>query len=1079
MTFKRIDSSWKSNKNLMKKRRKSYKKKNFFFIRFIKKLILLSLFWFIIIWWIFWIILYQKYIKDLPSVKELWNLKIAKSSIIYDKKWNELYKIYKENRTYINYGNISNNMINAIVAWEDKRFFTNPWVDLVWIFRAFIYYAIWKTKKLEWTSTISQQLIRNTIITNERKIERKIKEIYLSYKMTKWLSKEKILELYLNKISFWSNAYGIEQASNTFFNKKAKELNILESSILASLPKWPSYYSPYNNPDRLLWYPYIYPTSDNNSITKIITKKDIKWNEEKIKTLKSFIQKLKLKRLSESKALICWFKKGSMKNNLSIDKDGCSIMDYSDLLVTLNSIKLESNNEVIEYQTWRKDFILWRMLEDNYINFDQYKLAIINSFTYNFSEYKENIKYPHFVFYVREYLENKYWSEILEKWWLQIYTSIDPKLQDKAIELIKKYSKINKEKFNAQNAALISIHNETWEILSMVWGKDYFDKENQWNVNIITSRLQPGSTFKPFVYALAMENNAIWTTTPVYDLRTNFPWNYSPSNFDWKFEGKMTLATALNHSRNIPAIKMFFMAWWEKIIIKFMKILWVNTLWDFKKEYYNNHKKSYTYGATMALWTWLMTPLELAKAYSIFANMWKDIKINPIIKIVDSKWLIIEDIWQKNEKKQVISPVMAYIINYILSNTSFRPEFWNNYLTIKWRSVSAKTWTSTKQYRKWWKDYIFPRNLWTIWYTPQITTVVWVGNTDWKELNYKWNWLEWAWPIWKDFMTFAHKWKNIKTWKSPNKVKNVKISSISGLLPKEWMEKNFIKSSLFINSPIEYDNSLWITKIDALCNWKITENTPPAAIKEVNLLTFHSLKPNNINWENPVKEWVKKWFYKKEYWNIQNIITELNDKICERDSLESNIEIKSTIKSWDIFVNWSNYIELAYRSSHPIIRLDIFIWENKISNIKINSKLKWVYKWVFSIPTWYYWKYNLKIMAVDSNYFSNEEIKEIWIVKKDKNPPKINMINPTDEKIILYKWDFFNLRWKIEERTSIRSINIYLDNNPLKIWMKNRNFKYPIESENIKIWKHIITIEAVDSDFKIWKKEIELEVIKK
>ncbi len=1062
----------------IKKRRKVYKKKNSFFIRFIRKLIILLLLWFIIIWSISAIILYQKYIKPLPSVNELWSLKIAESSIIYDRDGNELYKIFKENRTYINYDDINSNMINAIVAWEDKRFFTNPWVDLVWIFRAFFYYVIWKTKKLEWTSTISQQLIRNTVITNERKIERKIKEIYLSYKMTQSLSKEKILELYLNKISFWSNAYWIEQASNTFFSKKAKELNILESSILASLPKWPSYYSPYNNPDRLLGYPYTYTLSDSNNTNKLITKSDIEKEDDKVQKLKDFISNLELKRISESKAVICWLNKDLLKDNIMIDKDWCSIINYSDLLVILNSIKIETEDKVIEYQTWRKDFILGRMLEDNYITFNDYKKAVLDSFAFHFNEYRENIKYPHFVFYVREYLEEKYWSEILEKWWLRIYTTIDPKLQDKAIELIEKYTEINKTKFDAQNAALVSINNETWEILSMVWWKDYFDKENKWNVNIITSRLQPGSTFKPFVYALAMENNTIWTKTPVYDLKTKFPGKYTPSNFDGKFEGKMTIATALNHSRNIPAIKMFFLAWWEDIIIRFMTNLWVNTLWDFKKEYFENYQKTYTYGGSMALWTWLMTPLELASAYSVFANMWEKRKITPILKILDSKWLIIEELTQ-NKTEEVMSPAMAYIINYILSNPSFRPEFWNNYLTLKWRSVAAKTWTSTKQYMKWWKKMIYPRNLWTIWYTPQITTVVWAWNTDWKELNYKWNWLEWAWPIWRDFMTFAHKWKNVKTWKTPNSIKNISISSISWLLPKEWMNNKFITKSLFINAPIEYDNSLWVTKIDALCNWKVTKDTPEAAIKEVSLLRFHSLKPNNSNWEEPVKKWVKDWWYKKEYWNIKNIITEISDKICERSSIESKIEIKSTIKTWDIFVNWPNYIELAYRSNNPIIRLDIFIWENKITEISINSKKQWVYRWTFTIPLWYYWKYNLKIRAVDNNYFSNEEINKIIIIKKDKNPPKINITNPSNNKIILYKWDFFNLRWEVEERTNIRSINIYIDDKPLIIWITDRKFKYPIESENINIWKHKITVEAVDSDFKIWKKEIDLEIIEK
>ena len=186
------------------------------------KFIVYTLWFFLVCSIILSIVLYQKYLVWLPSVKELENLEIAEWSTIYDREGWELYNIYKEKRTYIPYEEINSNMINALVAWEDKRYWENPWVDLIWIIRAVVYRAIWKTTKLEGTSTLKQQLIRNTIIANERKIERKIKEIYLSYKLSKELSKEKILELYLNKISFWHNSYGIEQAAKTFFDKSAK-----------------------------------------------------------------------------------------------------------------------------------------------------------------------------------------------------------------------------------------------------------------------------------------------------------------------------------------------------------------------------------------------------------------------------------------------------------------------------------------------------------------------------------------------------------------------------------------------------------------------------------------------------------------------------------------------------------------------------------------------------------------------------------------------------------------------------------------------------------------------------------------
>jgi len=561
------------------------------------KFIVYTLWFFLVCSIILSIVLYQKYLVWLPSVKELENLEIAEWSTIYDREGWELYNIYKEKRTYIPYEEINSNMINALVAWEDKRYWENPWVDLIWIIRAVVYRAIWKTTKLEWTSTLTQQLIRNTIIANERKIERKIKEIYLSYKLSKELSKEKILELYLNKISFWHNSYGIEQAAKTFFDKTAKELNILESSVIASLPKWPTYYSPYNHPDRVLWYPYVYEKDDEETqehITKIITVKDKILNKEILATFTTFINDLKTTPLEwTNRILICNLKKEFFKNSINIDGDLCSVIEYSKLLNFLNAIKIEQGDSFIEYQTWRKDFILGRMLEDGYITFEDYKNSIIDSIGMKFSSTREEINAPHFVFFVKEYLENKYGKEIIESWWLKIHTTLDPKLKEKAEEIIIKQAESNEINFNATNAALISIDNEKWEILSMVWWKDYFDKENKWNVNIITSKLQPWSTFKPFVYSMWIYNNSIGTKSPVYDVETEFTSEYTPANFDGKFMGKMNLSTALNNSRNIPAIKMFYLAWWEKSIVSFMKKIWVNSL--------KNHNQ---YGAPLAIWTW-------------------------------------------------------------------------------------------------------------------------------------------------------------------------------------------------------------------------------------------------------------------------------------------------------------------------------------------------------------------------------------------------------------------------------------------------------------------------------------------
>lgn len=1052
---------------------KKSKKRLFFW-----KTILWFFLFFLVLFLLGTLILYKKYIQPLPAISELENLEIAEASIIYDRDGNELYKVFEEKRTYKNYSDINENMVNALVAWEDKRYWENPGIDFIGLTRAVLYRVIGKSDKIEWTSTLTQQLIRNMIITNERTAERKIKEMYLAYKLTNNLSKEKIIELYLNKISFWSNAFGIEQAAQTFFGKKASELSVLESSMLASLPKWPTYYSPYNNYDRLVGYPYTYKWEDSENTIDLITEQSIEENKVNVDKIKDFIAWWKLKRYSESKALICGLDKEKLKAFISVDRDGCSVTDYSDLLILLNGIKISDEETTIEYQTGRKDFILGRMLEDNYIDFEQYREALLTSIGFNFETYSEVIKYPHFVFYVREYLEQKYWKEIVERGGLKIYTSIDPELQDKAEEIVQKQAESNETKFGAQNAALVSIDNETGQILAMVWWRDYFDEENKGNINMTTAELQPGSTFKPFVYSMAIDQEIIGTKTPIYDVRTVFPGWYAPNNFDWKFQGKMTVAEALNQSRNIPAVKMFFLAWWEEKIINWMEKLWVETIRRFKDEYNANNDEVYSYWASMALWTAMMSPLELARAYSVYANMWYLKDLVPVLKIYDSKWLLIEEfVEDSNVWEEVIDSATAYITNNILSDTGARPAYWNNFLSLSGRKAAAKTWTSTKQFQRWGQKIIYPRNLWTVWYTPQVTTVVWSGNNNWAETNFKWNGLEASGPIWKQFMEFYHKGQWALDWRRPGWVKEVNISKLSGLLAPEGLSPDLVARSLFVNTPKEYDSANNTVQVDLLCNWIVDDATPASAIGNVQLLRLRSLKPSNAAWENPVQAWLRESEFADIVWATGNYITSVSQEVCERRGFASEIEVGANIENGDDLIVWSNYIELWYRSNMPLVRLDIFLGNEKISSISIDNEDQWIYAGNLTIPKGSTGEQVLKIQAVDDEYYSAEKSYAVNILADDTVSPIVIISNPSDTNISLNSGDSFNLRWTISDASSLRSTNIYIDWSPYKIGLEGREFTQEISSEWLSGWTHIIKVESIDMSFNKWYTEIELSII--
>jgi len=711
-------------------------------------------------------LLYLKIDTNLPDIKKIDNIKIPEASIIYDKNWNELYKIYSEKRIYVPYDKISKNMINAIIAWEDKRFWQNPWYDIIGILRAIIKW-VQNGNRIEWTSWITQQLVKIIFLSNERTIDRKIKELLLSIKLTKNYSKKVILELYLNKVFFWWNSYWVEEASQTFFWKNALDLNVLESSILASLPKSPTNFSPYSHKEKLLWYLLISNSLNHKDNYKILSKQSVLSNKKIIQNFVDLINNITFKR--EGLFIeVCNLWQNNLTKKYYFNDNGCIKTTYSWLLTILSNLYYKNNENIIEYIPGRKDYVLIRMLEDKYIDFDTFKKSLIQSFWYEFNKYVDKIKYPYFVMYVKEYLVNKFWEDILKTWWLKIYTTIDPKLQDKAQQLIEKQVKINKQKYWASNAALISIDNKTGNILAFIWGVNYFDLKNGWNNNMLLARLQPGSTFKPFVYMLAMIKNNFDKNTILTDEEMVFPWWYKPHNSDGTYLGKMTLSKALNYSRNIPAVKIYFAAWEEKEIINFVYKFWIKSLKEFKEYYKKKYWKEYNYGPPMVLWTVQITVLELAKAYSVFANNWIKRKLLPIKKIIDNKWNVIYDSSKYLNWVKIIDKKWAKMMNEILSDETQRPKDWNYFLTIPWRKMAAKTWTSTKQYleKKWSKDskwrlyrkrIIFPRDLWTVWYTPQITTVVWAWNTSWKELKQGAYWITWAGPIVRDFMNFAHK----------------------------------------------------------------------------------------------------------------------------------------------------------------------------------------------------------------------------------------------------------------------------------------------------------------------------------
>lgn len=578
--------------------------------------------------------LFIYYAKDLPRPEKFLEREIIQSTKIYDRSGEILlYEIYgEEKRKIVPLEKIPIYLREAVVVAEDTNFYHHFGIDPKAIGRALL--ANLKLRKpAQGGSTIPQQLIRSSFLTQEKTLERKIREIILTLELDRRYSKDQILEWYLNQVPFGPNLYGVEEVSQSYFDKSVSEISLSEAALLASLIKAPSYLSP-----------------------------------------------LFGKHLDE--------------------------------LLT------------------RKDYILNRMELLGYITNEEKEKA-----------QKEEIKfaenYPeialHFVMYVREYLEKKgYSQDFLKEKGLRVYTSLDWELQQLAEETVEERMKVN-EKYRAFNASLVAISPKTGEILAMVGSKNWFSDpypegciagsnipgksclfEPYPNVSLMER--QPGSAFKPFVYATAFKKG-YGDKTILIDEETNFGvWGgeeYIPQNYDEKFRGEVTVREALAQSINVPSIKVLRdLAGLEDMnvgledSVKTAKELGITTL---KPPYY----------PSIVLGGWEVKLLDMVSAYGVFATEGLKVAPTAILRIEDSEGNIIEE--NKKIPKRVLETEICRLINDILSDNEARAPMFGpiSPLYFDGFQVSVKTGT-TDNYR----------DGWTIGYTPSIVVGVWTGNND-------------------------------------------------------------------------------------------------------------------------------------------------------------------------------------------------------------------------------------------------------------------------------------------------------------------------------------------------------------
>ncbi len=586
---------------------------------------------------------------ELPDLKSLETRKVEQSVKIYDRTGQVLLYDLHDNaqRTVVPIDSVSPNLQHAVVAIEDPDFYTHHGVKPTAIMRAIFTNATQgDLLSGQGGSTITQQVIKLTVLTTDKTITRKLKEWVLALKIERVLTKSQILEIYLNQVPFGGQLYGVEEASQTFFGKSSSDLSLPEAAYLAAMLPAPTRLSPY----------------------------------------------------------------GSHVDQLEV----------------------------------RKKLVLDKMVEHGYITAAERDAAVAEKVTF-IPPRDTSIAAPHFVFYVRQYLEDKYGQDAVESSGWRVTTTLDADLQQKAEEIVNRNALENTTKFNASNMALTAVDPKTGQILVMVGSRNYFDTQipGAYNVATMAPGRQPGSAFKPFVYAQAFEEGYT-PDTVLFDTRTQFstacaatditndqPPCYSPVNYDGQFRGPMTLRDALAQSINIPAVKLLYLVGISDAL-KLAKSMGISTLGNPDQ-----------YGLTLVLGGGEVTPLEMTSAYGAFANDGLHYDTTPVLKVEDAQGNVIEDNTERNGS-QVVPPDVAEKINDVLSDPVARaPLGENDLFTFPGHDVAVKTGTTN--------DY---RDAWTVGYTPNIAVGIWAGNNDNSSMVKKVSGFI-VGPAWSEFMQYA------------------------------------------------------------------------------------------------------------------------------------------------------------------------------------------------------------------------------------------------------------------------------------------------------------------------------------
>lgn len=725
--------------------------------------------------------------RGIPSVEELKHYKAIPGSKVYADDDSLIGELKIERGVFVPLDGMPAYLINAAVAVEDSRFYKHKGIDYLAIIRAAVKDVLHVGLK-EGGSTITQQLAKITFLTSEKTAKRKIREAALAMKIEKSLSKREILEIYLNRIYLGHGAYGMEMASRIYFGKSVREVSIAEAALLVGLIKAPATYSPYNNITKA-------KERQDVVLTRMEDEGYIK-RPEKEKALKQPLHLSTLRRGLESKNYFIEYVRKYLEEKYGEDavyKGGLSVYTTLDTKAQIAAARAlqDGLRDLDKRRGWRgpvdhrKDVDSEKEMtkKDASRSIVANEGDIVSGVVLKVSAKEAMIKARGII--GRLSLENARWASSA----MDTKTGRVTQIKNLALDKILKVGDVVKVGFRSvrggtvelsleqepdAEGAIVAIDPSTGFIRAMVGGYDY--SKSEFN-RAVSAKRQPGSAFKPVIYAAAIDSGYT-PASIIKDEPVTYPGGpkgeWSPENYDHKHYGPTRLREALAYSRNVVTVKLVDEMGVDKVI-QFARTI------GFEGDMPRN--------LSIALGSIGITPLDLAETYSVFAS--GGVKMRPIaVKYVtDSKGRVLES--NEPEGEQVISPETAFLITSMMEDVINYGTGWR--IKALGRPVAGKTGTTN--------DY---RDAWFVGYTTGMVTCVWVGFDDMRPLGNQETGARAASPIWLNLMKMIDD-GEMFGFTVPDGIVSYPIDPSNGLLARDGKGlKEYFKNG---TQPREYSSS--------------------------------------------------------------------------------------------------------------------------------------------------------------------------------------------------------------------------------------------------------------------------------